>query len=293
MKLKYLAEYGLVKGMESFISALPKGAAISFGENLGAFLSYLLPKRKKLIAENLNMAFPHLSRAEKDEIGRKVWKNLGRTAVEFVRLPPLDKENLDRFIRWEGAENVEEALSAGKGLVLVTSHFTNWEISGTAAQARFGRMLAIARPMKNPLVEAWVQTKRTAGGNKIALHRNAVRTSLKWIKEKNIVALLIDQNLYTGGVFTEFFGRPAATTTLPALLHIRTGCPVIFSYTLRHGERFVIHFDRPFEFPQVSEDQRIWTYTQLINRRLEEIIRRDPANWFWIHNRWKRKPEGN
>ena len=124
----------------------------------------------------------------------------------------------------------------------------------------------------------------------IILHRNAVRASLKWVKGGNIIGILVDQNLYTGGEFVKFFGRPAATTTLPAILHARTGAPVIPTYCLRDGTGFRFFFEPPVFPPAgVSEDEQIKAHTQEISNRFEQIIRRTPQNWFWIHNRWKRK----
>jgi KDO2-lipid IV(A) lauroyltransferase len=92
-------------------------------------------------------------------------------------------------------------------------------------------------------------------------------------------------------VFVDFFGRPAATTTLPALLHLRTGSPILLVYNLRDGLKFKIVYERIL-LPSLPDSvDRVLVYTQLITQRMENLIRQYPENWFWIHNRWKRKPE--
>jgi KDO2-lipid IV(A) lauroyltransferase len=145
--------------------------------------------------------------------------------------------------------------------------------------------------MRNPLVEKWIQARRTEGGNRIALHRDAVRATLKWLKQKNIAGILADQNLYTGGTFVQFFNRPAATTTLPTLLHARTGAPVIFIYSLRKGSKFVIHYTARLSLPEGGDtESQLQNGTQIISDEMENLIRKYPENWFWIHNRWKRQP---
>lgn len=291
MKPKYLIEYALLRAIAFVLRLFPWSAAIRLGEYLGVLLSVLLSKRKKLILENLAKAFPENSIRENKRIAASVWKNLGRNAAEFVCLPRLAVDNIDRLITWKGVEHMENALKQDKGVVLVASHFGNWEIGGWATQYRFGGLLAIARPMKNPLVERWVQARRTEGGNRIALHRDAVRATLKWLKTKGIAGILADQNLYTGGVFVDFFGRPAATTTLPTLLHERTDCPVLFTYTLRDKNKFIVCYDEAFHFPEDSDkNQKLLKGTQLISDHLENLVKKYPENWFWIHNRWKRQP---
>jgi len=154
-------------------------------------------------------------------------------------------------------------------------------------QRLFGSMTAIARPVHNPYVDRWVHRKRQSGGMTVIPAQDAVKASLKCLKANSIVGILIDQSL-SSGLLVDFFGRPAGTTTLPALLHMRTGAPVVMTYTLREADRFR-HVFRPVVFPPVSEDaDRILIYTKTINTLFEDLIRRYPENWFWVHNRWKR-----
>lgn len=291
-EIKHRIEYILVFLADAFFQTLPRGWALRMGEWVGLTMSLAIPKRNVLIMDNLTQAFPEKTDDEKHRIARSVWRNVGRTAVEFVRVSDFMEGVPDRFVECDGREHMEKAVQQKNGVILLTAHFTNWELSGVFTQLYFGIMTAIARPMRNPHVEKWLQSKRTSGGMKIILHRQAVRAALRCLKEKKIIGILVDQNLYTGGIFVDFFGRPAATTTLPALLHARTGAPVIITYTLREGDRFRLVYEPPINFPHVAdESKRIIAHTQVISDHFENLIRKYPGNWFWIHNRWKRKPE--
>ncbi len=290
--LKHIIEYSLVRFLELAFGLFPRSAAVKLGEGVGVFFSWLVPRRRRLVLDNLAQAFPAWPGEERRLVAGAVWKNLGRTAVEFLRLDEIKPDNQRDFLTVEGEEILRQSMRQKKGVILVGFHFTNWEVTGVGNQLLTRNLVAIARPIKNPRVEAWVQAKRAASGMKIILHRQAVRASLKWLKAGNTVGILADQNLYTGGVFTDFFGRPAATTTLPALLHERTGAPVLLTYTLREGEKFRLVYEGPLPLVSGSENEdRLQQNTRIINDRLQVVIRRHPENWFWVHNRWKRRPE--
>ena len=285
--MKYACEYLLLRFADLLFQALPRAWAIALGEWIFLRLPALIPKRQALILDNLARTFPGSSPEDRVRIAQAVWRNLGRTAIEFVRITDYARHPLEDLVVVEGREHMDRAVKEGKGVIILTAHFTNWELTGSFIQRQFGSMTAIARPVHNPYVERWVQRKRLSGGMKIIPAQDAVKASLKCLKANGIVGILIDQSL-SSGLLVDFFGRPAGTTTLPALLHLRTGAPVVMTYTLREDGRFR-HVYQPVVFPPVAEDaDRILIYTKAINTLFEDLIRRYPENWFWIHNRWKR-----
>lgn len=289
--MKKAFEYGLVRFADLLFHILPRSWAIRLGEQLSLIVSLVISKRRDLVLRNLALSFPEKSEAERAHIAREVWRNLGRLAVEFSRVSDFTDGSIDRLVEIEGREHVDAAIKEGKGIVGLTAHFTNWELTGALVQRVFGNMTVIARPVRNPLVDRWVYEKRTASGLTVILPKDAVKASLKCLKNKGIIGMMIDQSLSSGGVFVEFFGRPASSTTLPALLHIRTGAPVMFAYLVRNGERFRLVFE-PVVFPVVEDPAaRIQVYTQAMSTQFEQVIRRHPESWLWLHNRWKRQPE--
>lgn len=275
-----------------FLSALPHSLAMHLGEKLGALAGVVFSKRSRLAYENIKMAFPEFNESQIRKIVNEVWKNLGRTAVEFVRFSRINSSNYTDYFSFEGMDHVRNAAKKGNGIIFVTPHLNNWEIGGRVTAFWLGEIIAIARPIKNPFVEKWIQRKRAASNFKIILHRNAVRESLRVLAKKGCIAMLPDQNLYRGGVFVQFFNRPAATTTLPALLHSRTKAPVILGYSLREGNKFKVIYEPPINFPEIKEKKdRLQKYTQIITSHIEDVIRKYPEKWFWLHNRWKTQPE--
>jgi KDO2-lipid IV(A) lauroyltransferase len=289
-KIEHLAGYSFVLLFDGFFSIWPRSWALKCGECLGLFFSCVLGSRRRLVIQNLTAAFPEKKPEEIRRIARGMWKSLGRTAIEFIRLTDIHRSNFDKYYIVEGRENLERAMKKGHGTVLATMHFTNWEMMGVATAFLTGNMVAIARPIKNPYVERWIQRKRAESGMEIILHRQAVKASLKMMREKKSLGVLVDQNLYTGGVFVDFFGRPAATTTLPALLHNRTGAPVLVVYCLREGDKFRLVYGPELDLPPIEDaEKRALAHTQIVAKEMERVIRAHPENWFWIHNRWKRK----
>lgn len=286
-KAKHFIEYLLLRALETLVSAPPLGMALRFGESLGLLVKQLLGKRDVLIVSNLSKAYPDKSIAEIRLIADNVWRNIGRVSVEFIRSRELLSEEK---VPVEGRTLIADALKEGKGAVLLSAHYCNWEFAGIFIQRFIHEFVAVYRPMKNPFVDEWIRQKRSMGGIPVILHRQAVKASFKLMRQNGVIGILADQNLYHGGIFVDFFGRPAATTTLPALLHVRTGAPVILTHIGRENGTFRMYFER-LSFPDVAEDQRITSITQTINDAMERVIRERPEWWFWIHNRWKRSAE--
>jgi len=293
-RLKYLVEYGLLRVLQAFITAPPLSTAIGWGEALGTRVGKVMSSRDRLIVANLTAAFPEKSASDIRSIADAVWKNIGRLSVEFIRAREIVKDPVEKTQIVEGLDILAEAFAQKRGVIIVAAHYCNWEINGIILHRLvrgLGRhFTAIARPMRNPRAEAWVQSRRAEGGIPIILHRQAVKASLRVLRAGESIGILVDQNLYTGGVFTKFFGRAAATTPLPALLHSRTGSPVIFTHLARVDGRYRIRFER-VDLTGTPGDADLVGWSQAINDRLEAAIRVRPEWWFWIHNRWKRSAE--
>lgn len=293
-RLQHLVEYGIIKGIEAIVTLPPLVLAIAIGERISAGLRYILTRRDRLIVSNIAASFPEKRPEEVRAIADKVWRNLGRVAVEFIRAREIVPEPLNDAHDVRNFDVLREAFSENRGVIIVAGHYCNWELNGILIHRlikSIGRQFtAIARPMRNPLADSWVQSRRAAGGIPIILHRDAVRSSLRTLRNGDALGVLIDQNLYTGGIFVDFFGRPAATTSLPALLHGRTGAPVILTHVRRDGTRFEIFFER-VAFSNTHDKEKLAIWTEEINERLEAVIRERPEWWFWIHDRWKRSAE--
>jgi KDO2-lipid IV(A) lauroyltransferase len=198
-----------------------------------------------------------------------------------------------KLLTVEGEENILRALAFGRGVLLFSAHFGNWEIASLAA-SRHGRLNVVARPLDNALLEQDLVRFRNSLGAHVISKFQAARPVLQSLRRNEIVAILIDQNvLLSQAVFVDFFGRPAATTPALASFFLHAGCPLLpifcypaasFSYRVRVGE--------PVSF-EISGDpeQDVLKITQRCTKMIESEIRENPELWFWFHNRWRTRPE--
>lgn len=261
---------------------------------------YRVASRYRHIARvNLTIAFPELARWERDEIGVRSFRNTARNLLEVSRMPALTARSIRSLVEYDssfGLDNFERAQAAGKGILYLTGHFSAWELLPTA-HALYGHPLAfITRPLDNVYLERYMQQVRAGAGNVVMPKKKAAREILERLKSGGGVGILMDQNTsLQEGIFADFFGVPAATTTGIALFGLRTDSPVMPSYlTPMRGGKYAIRFLPPLELERTGDTGRdILVNTQRFNVIIEKIIREQPDSWLWGHKRWKNQPPGN
>lgn len=257
---------------------------------------WMLPKLRKTAEFNLQLAFPDWSAAKRREVKRKMIRNLGWMAAEFARLPLYTKENIDRFVILDGHENFLAGQSRGKGVVYLTGHIGAWELS-SFAHALYGFPLHyMARPLDNKPLDALVNLYRGLSGNTPIFKNDAARGMLRILKNAGTVGILADQNtMPQEGVFVDFFGTPACTTTGIARVALHTDAAVVPGYA--HWDdnirKYRLRFEPPVELTRSGNpEQDILDNTQRFTKMIEDIIRQHPEQWVWIHARWKTRPKG-
>ncbi|MBI3583028.1 MAG: lysophospholipid acyltransferase family protein [Nitrospinae bacterium] len=286
-------QYVLILLFIKVINLFPFKISLKMGRFIGLLL-YLFDARHRNVAiNNLMASFPEKSRDEIKRIGRESFGNIGSTVAEMARVFKGGREWIDGAVRFEGRENVENALKKGKGVLAVTAHIGNWEV-GALASARDLRLNFVVRPLDNRFINRLIYKLRTAFNSGVIAKKSAIREILRCLNKNEIVAILMDQN--TGreeGVFVDFFGRKACTTPVVALLSLRTGAPVIPAFTIREGDgKFKMIIGEEIEVVPSGDNQRdIERYTAIFTGAIESIIRKYPDQWFWLHRRWKTKPE--
>jgi Kdo2-lipid IVA lauroyltransferase/acyltransferase len=254
------------------------------------FLDWTLPKLRRAAGQNLAMALPHLSEAQKRGIIDGVFASIARVVVAFAKFPRIRQGNIARWIRCEGAEHVDAALRQGRGILFATAHLGNWELSAFAHALLAAPMNVIVRPLDNPLIDAMVERRRGLSGNRIVAKQDFARTILKALAANEAVGILIDQNAsLETGVFVDFFGVPACAGAGFAKLAARSGAPVIPGFALWSDaeRRYVLRY-----YPPVPVTGDLLRDTQTLHTRLEEVIRQYPDQWLWLHRRWKTRPPG-
>ena len=274
---------------------LPKRHAMMLGSSLGGLLYIALKKRRRIALENLQIAFgDEMSTDERAQICRRSFQQIGKTAIEFFRFPQLTFENIWDEVTVEGKEHLIHALNQGKGAIVFLPHFGNWELLALVYGALIpDRAKAIAFPLKNRYLNALVSQYRERLSLRLITRRQAVRETLRALKEGYAIGFFADQNAGREGVFVDFFGKPASAVRGPATLALKTGAPLLLSMDIRQPDDRHHVIITPEIDLEISGDleQDVQTNTAHILKILETYIRQYPDQWLWTHNRWKTQPD--
>jgi len=267
--------------------------ASRLGRGLGS-LAWALDKRhRRVAARNLAVAFPDLPDRQRRRLARGAFQQVGRTVTEMLWSTRLDEKTLPDVVSFEGKEHLDAALAGGRGALLTTAHFGNWELIGVALAHIGVPTSGIGRRVPDPMVEDVLYRLRTRTGAHVLHKDDAVRATLKALRNGEAVGILIDQNtLVPQACFVPFFDRLAATTRITAQLHLRTGAPIIMVFCVPDGPgyRFVIEPLR-VELGDVSNEDKVERLTAAATARIESYVREFPQAWLWMHDRWRTRPE--
>ncbi|WP_242462860.1 lysophospholipid acyltransferase family protein [Persephonella atlantica] len=280
--------YLFAKTFFSFSSKLSRETALELGEKIGSTF-WRLGYRKKVILKNLDIAFPEKEKEWKEKTGEKSLQSIGRTLVEFPKLPEYVKnKDIDRiFVIEEG----EEILKEKGGKIIVSAHIGNWELGGAGISRKYGKIVSLAYRLKNKKLNSLITQIRESSGMKIIFHDQPLKDFLKALREGMTIVFLVDQNaLRHRGVFVDFFSLPASTVSFPAKLSAKYGYPIIFSYQYYDFKtRIYKGVVKNLEIPDRKDVKSI---VQSYTKEVEIAVRKHPEQYFWVHKRWKTRPEG-
>jgi KDO2-lipid IV(A) lauroyltransferase len=268
------------------LPVLPKA-----GVALGELLFRGVRRYREVALRNLSWAFGW-DEAKTETVARLTFRNLGKTLVEFLRLPSLNPEQVRRLCRLEGLEHIHEALGLGRGVLLITAHYGNWELFAARYVLEGRPLWVVGRDADDPATDALVKGIRESCGYRVIPRQSAPRGVLAALRRNEAVAILMDQNTIQGGEFVPFFGRLAATVTGPAVFALRTGAPVMTCFAIRQpDDTYVGRVDPPILFePTEDREADVINLTAQLTAVIEAQIRADPTQWFWIHDRWRHRP---
>lgn len=291
--LSHRVEYLLARGLEKAVAALPERAADRLGGGAGSLVGGPLAIRRNVVVTNLRIAFPEASDEWIHETARAAFRHLGREAAAILRLSRLDPAEVVRRTETHGWEELREALAEGKGAILATGHYGNWEIAAAAVAARGVPIAAIVKRMGNRLVDARLEALRRGLGVETIEMGKASRLVPRVLREGGIVGIVGDQDARRSGVFVPFFGRPASTHRGTALFALRLGAPV-FACTARRLPGAEVRYEvSGHRVPVRSTGDLEADVTRLTGQlaaALEADVRAAPEQYFWFHRRWKTKP---
>jgi KDO2-lipid IV(A) lauroyltransferase len=294
--MKEWIEYATVWFVLKGLGMLPRPLARSFAAAVARLLYALLLKLQKTAEVNLHIAFPDWSEAQRKTVVRGMIRNLGWMAAEFARLPKLTKENIEQVVILDGHENFLKGHRRGKGVLYLTGHIGAWELS-SFAHALYGYPLHyMARRIDNKRIDALVNGYRCLSGDRPIFKNESARVMLKVLKEARTVGILADQNtMPEEAVFVDFFGKLASTTTGIARVALHTDAAVVPGYAVWDADirKYRLRFEPPVELIRTGDSERdVLENTQKFTKVIEDIIRKYPDQWVWIHGRWNTRPKG-
>ena len=279
-------EYWLARFVLATLSSTSLSTANALARSYVRLLDIALPRLRRTALKNLEMA----GFAGRERITTGVFDSVARLVVTFARFPQITRANVAEWIRYEGLENFQQAQARGKGVLVATGHFGNWELSAFAHAYLAAPMHIVVRPIDNPRIDALVETRRKLSGNRAIAKKDAARGILRALAAGHAVGVLIDQNTTPDqGVFIEFFGVKACAGSAFVKLAHHSGAAVVPGYALWSDKegRYVLRFE-----PAVEMTGDVQRDTQQVHARLEAAIRKNPDQWLWIHRRWKTRPPG-
>ena len=286
--------YYSAKALSIFFCRMPLSVCLWLARRVGD-LAYLFYRKRGAVAYvNLKHCFGQtLSPKELLRLERKAFQNLMQTAVEILRIPSFNQKTVERLIRFDHLERIGEELKKGKGVIVLTAHFGNWEYSSLASAFRGYVTMALAREQKFPKVNGLLNQFRSATGCQVIQKGFPLRQALKRLRENGIVGILTDQDAGKGSVFVPFFGRQTSFAPGAIDLALRTGCTVLPCFIRREKtSHHVIHVTEPLQIPEAgSDEEKIREGLRQFAQRLESYIRKYPDQWLWLHKRWKSSPD--
>jgi KDO2-lipid IV(A) lauroyltransferase len=292
-RLEYAAVWALIK----ILGALPRSWARAAGAAIGAIAYPLLGRLRNVGRRNLELAFPEKTPAEREQILRRLYRNLGWLLAEFCQMPRYTRENTRGFLRYEGLEHYLAARERGKGVLIITGHLGAWELSSYYHSLMGYPMSMVIRRLDNARVDRLVNHIRCLHGNRVLHKDDFARGLLAAMRQGETVGILMDTNMTPPqGVFVPFFSRVACTASGLARVALKTGAAVLPGFLLweESEQKYVLHFAPEIELTVSGDDERdIVENTARFTQAIESYVRRYPDQWLWLHRRWKTRPQGD
>lgn len=279
--------------MAKGVACLPARWAQALGRGAGWVLAHGMRLRRTYVLEVLARSFPEKTPDEHREIYAAMCRHQALNLVEILRFAGGREEEIRARIEVSGEEVVKQALERGKGVLVLIAHFGNYDLMGLFASRLLGYPVTIiTKTLKNQrLNELWWELRQKAGLKTLPSH-NAYRACVRALRRNELVGFMLDQNRPSGqGVFVDFFGKPASTTPGLAMMSAQTGAPVVPVFMRRRPDgRHVLEARPVIEPPPDRKEETLRACTAAYTKIIEDEIRRDPAQWMWLHKRWKSRP---
>ncbi|PLX95082.1 MAG: hypothetical protein C0620_04845 [Desulfuromonas sp.] len=273
---------------------LPRLWALKLGRFVGRYSRFFQPQRVATARENLRRAYPDKDTAWIDTMICKVFEHLGISSMEMLRLNHFtNRHDVESHFTFEGLEHLETLKQQKQGAFLLTGHVGFWE-AGTFFLPILGYPADfVAKKIRNPFVDRFIEQQREGAGGRCLDSKKGARRIIRSLADQHMVCLLLDQHISKKqAVIVNFFNRPAYATPIIPQIALKNQTPIVPVFVYRQEDynyRVVIHPPLVFEGPASKE--AIQACTQKLTDVVEEAIRQQPDQWFWVHRRWRKSAE--
>ena len=289
--------YVVMRLVSAALHCWPVNTNLATARMLGDLLYRFDHKHRKRALANLQRSFPELTERQREALARRSMQAIPMLGVEVLFTTRLVR--LDTWPRYVELENFREVLrlllDKQRGLILLTAHYGNFEILGYVLALLGFPTASIARPLDNPYISDWLFGVRERLGQKIITKKGATEEVVEVLQNHGTVGFVADQNAGSKGVFVDFFGRKAATYKSIGLVAMQFNVPIVIGYARRVGERFqfkVVVQDIIYPKDWEPRDKPLHYITQRYTKAIEDFIRKDSVQYWWVHRRWKTRPKG-
>jgi len=277
-----------------FVRLLSRKAAFKLFEKLGQFSYYVISDARNKMIAHLTIAFGDQKSPEAiRKMAKETFVNLGRNAVDAIRLPIYSLKDLEKIVVAGGLDVLDQIRAAGRSIILITGHIGSWEVLAGYIAMKGYPLYVVGARLYDPRLDRLLLKMRKSGGYINIPRGGSTKYLLQILNRPNLLGLLMDQDTRVAGTFVEFFGKPAYTPVGPVILAEKTGAALIpifiqLDRTYTHQIKILPEFKMTF-----TGDKRkdVIRNTQGLTKRIEDFIRRVPTQWVWMHERWKTRPE--
>lgn len=257
---------------------------------VGTLVYFIFPIRKKTTIDNLTKAFPEKSVKEIKRIALENYRNITITFFELMCIPSLSKEEMKHQVEFENYDLFMKVVKEGKGLIIFTGHFGNWEFTMTSLAVNLSTPINIlVKPQRNPFITEWLITTREHFGSKVIDTGVSVKSLFKVLINKGVVGIAGDQRGHFDNPRFNFFNQPTALHTGTAAIALRTKSNVLLTANVRQKNRKYKSYMEPLSFENLPEDEegKLRELTQRYISFIEKYVRKYPEQYFWMHKIWK------
>ena len=274
---------------------LPYRLSVRVSHKLMQSTRVFFPNRFKRMQHDIAHAFPDKNPAQVHQIAVESWANMGTILAEFIQQSHMSREQFKKHVRVEGAEKLHQAEGKTGGIIHI-GHFTNWEAFGLAASVYGLDKAVLALRADNPYIDEEMNRLRNIFGGRTFYSNHEDHpffSSMRWLKKKKFIGILIDQNASSSQVWVPFMGRTAAFSPITALLSIKMQVPVFPVQVRREPNgNLVCEIKDPLLPPTAYNAENTRLFTRQLIAFYEQCLRDNPSSWLWAHNLWKREAEG-